>query len=74
MEGTASANEIFSFAEAISKLFGLTPEQYSENLRDNYQRYEVVQHPEEPIKEAENHLSKWAFLEQMKYNLLVLWD
>ncbi|KAA0186889.1 hypothetical protein HAZT_HAZT009216 [Hyalella azteca] len=38
--------------------FGLTPEQFGENLRDDYQRYEVDQCHVEPLKEAEAYLSK----------------
>ncbi len=38
--------------------FGLTPEQFGENLRDSYQRCEVEQSHEDPMKEAENFLSK----------------
>lgn len=34
-------------AELVRK-FGLTPEQFGENLRDNYQRHDVEQDPAEP--------------------------
>lgn len=44
--------------EPLTKQFGLTAEQFGENLRDNYQRYEVEQCPTEPMKEAENYLSR----------------
>ncbi|KAB7496760.1 Transcription elongation factor SPT6 [Armadillidium nasatum] len=40
------------------KKFGLTPEQFGEHVRDRYPRYEVEQFPEDPIKEAENYVSK----------------
>ena len=36
--------------------FGLTPEQFGENLRDNYARHDVEQCPDEPIKTAEEFL------------------
>ncbi|MCL4132324.1 UNVERIFIED_CONTAM: hypothetical protein GTU68_012793, partial [Idotea baltica] len=42
----------------FAKKFGLSPEQFGENLRDSYQRFEVDQFPEDPIKEAENYLSR----------------
>ncbi|XP_045599264.1 transcription elongation factor SPT6 [Procambarus clarkii] len=44
--------------ETLTKKFGLTPEQFGENLRDNYQRFDVEQCPEDSTKEAEEHLSK----------------
>ncbi|KAK4315769.1 hypothetical protein Pmani_013007 [Petrolisthes manimaculis] len=44
--------------EVLTKKFGLTPEQFGENLRDNYQRFDVEQCPEDPSKEAEEYLSK----------------
>lgn len=34
--------------EAFAQKFGLTPEQYGEHLRDNYQRHEIEQDPIEP--------------------------
>ncbi|KAI8507404.1 Transcription elongation factor SPT6 [Branchiostoma belcheri] len=38
-----------SVAESgLAKKFGLTPEQFGENLRDNYQRHETDQYPAEP--------------------------
>lgn len=33
--------------------FGLTPEQFGENLRDNYQRHETEQHTAEPLEAAQ---------------------
>ncbi|ROT72463.1 putative transcription elongation factor SPT6-like isoform X2 [Penaeus vannamei] len=44
--------------EALTKKFGLTPEQFGENLRDNYQRFDCEQCQEDPLKEAEEHISK----------------
>ncbi|CAB4018053.1 Transcription elongation factor SPT6 [Paramuricea clavata] len=41
----------------FAKKFGLTPEQFGENLRDNYQRHETEQYPMEPGEAAEEHLS-----------------
>ncbi|XP_015605093.1 transcription elongation factor SPT6 isoform X2 [Cephus cinctus] len=34
--------------DGLAKKFGLTPEHFAENLRDNYQRHEVDQDPTEP--------------------------
>lgn len=36
--------------------FGLTPEQFGENLRDDYQRNNVTQHFTRPLDEAQNYL------------------
>lgn len=44
--------------ESLTKKFGLTPEQFGENLRDSYQRFDVEQCQEDPMKEAEEFLSK----------------
>ncbi|CAD7091358.1 unnamed protein product [Hermetia illucens] len=40
----------------LAKRFGLTPEQFAENLRDNYQRHEVEQEPIEPNDLAKQYL------------------
>ncbi|CAH2250199.1 transcription elongation factor SPT6 [Pararge aegeria] len=37
----------------LVKQFGLSPEQFAENVRDNYQRHEVEQPPEPPLEAAE---------------------
>ncbi|XP_068217415.1 transcription elongation factor SPT6 isoform X2 [Palaemon carinicauda] len=44
--------------DGLAKKFGLTPEQYSHNVRDSYQRYDVEQCQEEPLKEAEKYITK----------------
>ncbi|XP_054155049.1 transcription elongation factor SPT6-like [Oppia nitens] len=36
--------------------FGLTPEQFGENLRDNYQRHEVEQYPVDPHEAAHDYI------------------
>jgi len=36
----------------LVRKYGLTPEQFAENLRDNYQRHEVEQYPSEPSEVA----------------------
>lgn len=41
----------------FAKRFGLTPEQFAENLRDNYQRHEVEQESIEPLALAKEYLS-----------------
>ncbi|XP_037068025.1 LOW QUALITY PROTEIN: transcription elongation factor SPT6-like, partial [Pollicipes pollicipes] len=43
--------------EPLSRRFGLTPEQFSENLRDTYQRHEVEQHPVEPEEMAQDYMT-----------------
>ena len=42
----------------MARKFGLTPEQFGENLRDNYQRYDVEQDPVDPLTLAEQFISK----------------
>ncbi|KAL3212420.1 hypothetical protein MRX96_035921 [Rhipicephalus microplus] len=44
--------------DGLAKKFGLTPEQFGENLRDNYQRHEVDQFPVEPLVAATDFVSK----------------
>ncbi|XP_018043694.1 PREDICTED: transcription elongation factor SPT6 isoform X1 [Atta colombica] len=43
--------------DGLAKKFGLTPEHYAENLRDNYQRHEVDQEPTEPTAIATEYSS-----------------
>ncbi|XP_060521956.1 transcription elongation factor SPT6 isoform X2 [Cylas formicarius] len=43
--------------DSLAKRFGLTPEYFAENLRDNYQRHEVEQEPTEPTDLAREFLS-----------------
>ncbi|XP_055370819.1 transcription elongation factor SPT6 isoform X2 [Condylostylus longicornis] len=40
----------------FAKRFGLSPDQYAENLRDNYQRHEVDQEPVQPRELAKGYL------------------
>uniref|UniRef100_A0A2M3YZ36 Transcription elongation factor SPT6 n=1 Tax=Anopheles braziliensis TaxID=58242 RepID=A0A2M3YZ36_9DIPT len=40
----------------LTKRFGLTPEQYAENVRDSYQRHEVEQETKEPLDVAKEYL------------------
>ncbi|XP_065055473.1 transcription elongation factor SPT6-like isoform X3 [Rhopilema esculentum] len=40
----------------LTKKFGLSPLQFAENLRDNYQRHEPEQVPEEPEELAEQYI------------------
>ena len=48
-------------AEPLSRRFGLTPEQFSENLRDTYQRHEVEQFPTDPEDMAQDYITGyWA--------------
>lgn len=41
----------------FAKCFGLTPEQFAENLRDSYQRHEVEQDPSDPFEVAKNYIT-----------------
>lgn len=42
--------------EPLVKKFGLTPEQFAENVRDNYQRHEVEQQPVPPLESAAEYV------------------
>lgn len=44
--------------DSLAKKFGLTPEHFAENLRDNYQRHEVDQEPTEPLIIANEYCSQ----------------
>ncbi len=41
---------------SLGSKFGLTPEQFGENLRDNYQRHETEQYQIEPEVAAEDYI------------------
>ncbi|XP_039266664.1 transcription elongation factor SPT6-like isoform X1 [Styela clava] len=41
----------------VANKFGLTPEQFGENLRDNYQRHETEQYPAEPKDLAQDFIT-----------------
>ncbi|CAL8352830.1 unnamed protein product [Lota lota] len=41
--------------DGLAKKFGLTPEQFGENLRDSYQRHETEQFPAEPLELAKDY-------------------
>ena len=43
--------------DGLLRKYGLTPEQFAENLRDNYQRHEVEQYPTEPMDVALEYVS-----------------
>lgn len=43
--------------DGLLRKYGLTSEQFAENLRDNYQRHEVEQYPTEPHEAAMEYLS-----------------
>uniref|UniRef100_A0A6B2EJU3 Transcription elongation factor SPT6 n=1 Tax=Phlebotomus kandelakii TaxID=1109342 RepID=A0A6B2EJU3_9DIPT len=52
----------------MAKKFGLTPEQFAENLRDSYQRHEVEQEPTEPTELARAYISpKFQTPEEVMY-------
>lgn len=44
--------------DGLAKRFGLTPAQFGENLRDNYQRHEVDQEQTEPLDLAKEYESR----------------
>ncbi|KOC62569.1 Transcription elongation factor SPT6 [Habropoda laboriosa] len=44
--------------DSLAKKFGLTPEHFAENLRDNYQRHEVDQELTEPLTIANEYCSQ----------------
>lgn len=52
--------QLIYFLDGLAKKFGLTPEQFGENLRDNYQRHEVEQEPTEPMEVAKEYISKYV--------------
>lgn len=47
----------FFLLDPLAKKFGLTPENFAENLRDNYQRHEVEQEPSDPAETAKEFIS-----------------
>ena len=51
---------MFTFVASaeLARQFGLTPEQFGENLRDNYQRHDVEQNPHEPKELAKEFIKK----------------
>uniref|UniRef100_A0A182J0J1 Transcription elongation factor SPT6 n=1 Tax=Anopheles atroparvus TaxID=41427 RepID=A0A182J0J1_ANOAO len=40
----------------LTKRFGLTPEQFAENVRDSYQRHEVEQETKDPLEVAKEYM------------------
>lgn len=47
-------------SDGLAKKFGLTPEQFGENLRDSYQRHETEQFPAEPVELAKDYVCRWV--------------
>lgn len=47
---------IIIHVDGLAKKFGLTPEQFGENLRDSYQRHETEQFPAEPVELAKDYV------------------
>lgn len=43
--------------DGLLRKYGLSPEQFAENMRDNYQRHEVDQYPTEPTEVALEYVS-----------------
>lgn len=57
----ASRRDMYSICQGagldgLAKKFGLTPEQFGENLRDSYQRHETEQFPAEPLELAKDYV------------------
>ncbi|XP_039221449.1 transcription elongation factor SPT6 isoform X1 [Crotalus tigris] len=57
----ASRRDLYTICQAagldgLAKKFGLTPEQFGENLRDSYQRHETEQFPAEPLELAKDYV------------------
>uniref|UniRef100_A0A8C6KXY1 SPT6 homolog, histone chaperone and transcription elongation factor n=1 Tax=Nothobranchius furzeri TaxID=105023 RepID=A0A8C6KXY1_NOTFU len=57
----ASRRDMYSICQSVgldglAKKFGLTPEQFGENLRDSYQRHETEQFPAEPLELAKDYV------------------
>ncbi|KAF0038603.1 hypothetical protein F2P81_009087 [Scophthalmus maximus] len=57
----ASRRDMYSICQSVgldglAKKFGLTPEQFGENLRDSYQRHETEQFPAEPVELAKDYV------------------
>uniref|UniRef100_A0A8K9WQD9 SPT6 homolog, histone chaperone and transcription elongation factor n=1 Tax=Oncorhynchus mykiss TaxID=8022 RepID=A0A8K9WQD9_ONCMY len=57
----ASRRDMYSICQSagldgLAKKFGLTPEQFGENLRDSYQRHETEQFPAEPVELAKDYV------------------
>lgn len=50
------------YVDAFAKRFGLTPEQFGENLRDNYQRHEVEQEAATPMELAKEYTSRYDLI------------
>ncbi|KAM9597883.1 transcription elongation factor SPT6 isoform 2-T5 [Trichechus inunguis] len=46
--------------DGLAKKFGLTPEQFGENLRDSYQRHETEQFPAEPLELAKDYVCSYG--------------
>jgi len=46
----------------LARKFGLTAEQFGENLRDNYQRHDVEQDHAEPLDSADQFLARYVRL------------
>jgi len=44
----------------LARKFGLSAEQFGENLRDQYQRHDVEQDPAEPLEIAEQYVAGYV--------------
>lgn len=64
MSSLVFSSFFFLSPDGLAKKFGLTPEQFGENLRDSYQRHETEQFPAEPLELAKDYVcrSVWGDL------------
>ena len=46
----------------LARKFGLSAEQFGENLRDQYQRHDVDQDPAEPLELADQYIARYVCL------------
>jgi len=49
-----------SISVDLARKFGLSAEQFGENLRDQYQRHDVEQDPAEPLEIAEQYIAGYV--------------
>jgi len=56
----------------LARKFGLSAEQFGENLRDQYQRHDVEQDPAEPLEIAEQYVAGYVH-PCVRYACLHIW-
>ena len=48
------------FIDDVARKFGLNPDQFGENLRDNYQRHDPEQYPMAPLELAKEYVCRYV--------------